>query len=177
MRVVTSRCGASCEDAAVTGAGGARRARRPGGRPAPSAATRREQLLRRFPWPVLLLVPLAAVMLVMAVGLTWQWLELDRSGIRTTGVVVSSHGGTRGPGSAVVEIVDRGGVRRQVHLVVGAPPEAGSSVSVVYSPTDPDAARLDDGLDSTVVLGFFWAMGIALLVCSRQITRRARRRV
>jgi hypothetical protein len=37
--------------------------------------------------------------------------------------------------------------------------------------------RLDDALDSTMVLGFFWFMGIGLLIATRQAMRRARRRV
>ncbi|MFN8145919.1 MAG: DUF3592 domain-containing protein [Candidatus Nanopelagicales bacterium] len=162
----------------MTGVASARRrARKRGGKPAPSAATRRQQMLRRFPWPVLVLVPLAGVFLVMAVGLTWQWLSLDSSGLRTSGVVVSVHDVYRGPDTALVEFVDREGSRRQVTVIAGAAPEVGSTVRVVYSPTDPGSARLDDGLDSAVVLAFFWGMGIALLVCVHQYVRRARRRV
>jgi hypothetical protein len=116
-------------------------------------------------------------MLVMAVGLTWQWSSLGSTGVHASAVVVSARPAARAPGTVVVEFQDSAGVRRQAHLVVGSPPEVGSSVRVVYSPTDPDAVRLDDALDSTMVLGFFWFMGIGLLIATRQAMRRARRRV
>lgn len=112
----------------------------------------------------------------MAVGLTYQRLELDSSGVRTTGRVVSVHEVYRGPDTALVEFRDGTGSLRQATVIAGFAPEVGSTVGVVYSPTDRDAVRLDEDLDSVVVLAFFWTMGIGLLVCIRQYVRRARRR-
>jgi hypothetical protein len=115
-------------------------------------------------------------MLVMAIGLTWQWLSLGGSGVQATAVVVSSRPVSRGPGTVTVEFRDTSGALRQAVLVVGTRPEVGSSVDVVYSPADPADVRLDDDLDNTLVLGFFWLMGIGLLIATRQVMRRARRR-
>jgi hypothetical protein len=161
----------------VTGAADVRRARGHGRKPPPTRDTRRRQFIRRFPWPALVSVPLAGVMLVMAAGLTVQWMSLGSTGLHATAVVLAAHPAARAPGTVVVEFQDSAGVRRQANVVVGSRPEVGSSVAVVYSPTDPDTVRFDDDLDSTVVLGFFWLMGISLLVCTRQVMRRARRRV
>ena len=84
MRVVTSRCGASCEDAAVTGAGGARRARRPGGRPAPSAATRRTEDLQRW----LACLPAPQALVVHGAALT-----SDPDAVLGLGLPIASHDG------------------------------------------------------------------------------------
>lgn len=162
--------------AAVTGVGGERGSRTRGRKPPPSDETRRRQFLRRFPWAALILAPLAGVMLVMAIGLTWQWLSLGNDGVRASAVVVSAEPVARGPGTVVVEFQDSSGARRQATLVVGARPKAGESVDVVYSSTDPDAVRLDHDLDTAMVLAFFWVMGIGLVITTRQVVRRARRR-
>jgi hypothetical protein len=125
----------------------------------------------------LVLAPLAGVMLVMAIGLTWQWLSLGSDGVHVDAVVVSARPVARAPGTVVVEFQDSAGVRRQANLVVGSRPEVGSVVGVVYSSNDPAAVRLDDDLDSMIVLGFFWFMGVCLVIATRQVMRRARRRV
>ncbi len=154
-----------------------RRGRGPGRKPAPSAETTRRQFVRRFPWPVLLLGPIALIMLVMAVGLTWQWVSLEGAGIRASAVIVSEHPVSRAPGTVRVEFLDGAGNRRQAEVVVAARPEPGSRVSVLYSPTDPEAVRLDDSLDNLMVLSFFWGMSIGLIIAIRQAVRQARRRV
>jgi hypothetical protein len=115
-------------------------------------------------------------MLVMAIGLTWQWLSMGASGVHATALVVSSRPVARGPGTVTVEFRDSSGALRQSVLVVGTRPEVGASVDVVYSPDDPAAVRLDSDLDNTMVLGFFWLMGIGFVIGTRHAVRRARRR-
>jgi hypothetical protein len=149
---------------------------RRGRKPPPSLEIRRRQFLRRFPWPALLLGPLACVLLGAAVLLSWQWISLSASGVATDAVVVSSSVGSRGPGTIVVELRDRSGVVRQQSVVAAANEAVGETVRVIYSESDPDVARIDDSLNAAMVLGFLWAMAIGLIVATWQVVVRARRR-